>query len=50
MESGILEVTTGAASAEDSPSPCNVTMATPSVSPSSVLFEQQKPASVTPRA
>lgn len=42
MESGILEVTTGAASAEDSPFPRNVTMTTQLVSPSSLLFEQQK--------
>ncbi|XP_055721489.1 uncharacterized protein LOC129813225 [Salvelinus fontinalis] len=41
MESGVLEVTTGPASAEES-SPRNVTMAIPSVSPSSLLFEQQK--------
>ena len=42
MESGILEVTTGPASAESLSSPHNVTMAIPSVSPSSLLFEQQK--------
>ena len=42
MESGILEDTTGAASAEDSPSPRYVTITAPSVSPSSLLFEQQK--------
>ena len=42
MESGILEVTTGPASAEDLSSPHNVTMDIPSVSPSSLLFEQQK--------
>uniref|UniRef100_A0A674E7Q6 Gypsy retrotransposon integrase-like protein 1 n=1 Tax=Salmo trutta TaxID=8032 RepID=A0A674E7Q6_SALTR len=42
MESGILDVTTGAASAEDSPSPRYVTITAPSVSPSNLLFEQQK--------
>jgi hypothetical protein len=42
MERGILDVTTGAASAEDSPSPRYVTITAPSVSPSSLLFEQQK--------
>uniref|UniRef100_A0A8L0DMS3 ribonuclease H n=1 Tax=Oncorhynchus mykiss TaxID=8022 RepID=A0A8L0DMS3_ONCMY len=42
MESGILEVTTEPASTESLSSPHNVTMAIPSVSPSSLLFEQQK--------
>uniref|UniRef100_A0A674APU8 SCAN box domain-containing protein n=1 Tax=Salmo trutta TaxID=8032 RepID=A0A674APU8_SALTR len=42
MESGILDVTTGAAFAEDSPSPRYVTITAPSVSPSNLLFEQQK--------
>ena len=40
MERGILEVTTGPASAENLSSP-HVTMAIPSVSPSSLLFEQK---------
>ena len=42
MESVILEVTTGASSAEDSPSPRFVTMAAPTVRPSGLSFEQKE--------